>query len=65
MASGAIMVLEREISALATYERRLDRQLEKWPSESDKARGARQAKDVCIERTRELRAAVSILRGKM
>jgi hypothetical protein len=65
MANSAIIVLEREVSALAAYQRRLDRQLEKWPADSDKARGARQANDVCRERIGELRAAISVLRGKL
>jgi hypothetical protein len=58
------MVIEREISALNDYERRLDRQLEKWPTDSDDWRGAHQAKDEVRGRIMALRAGIAMLQNK-
>lgn len=64
MSNEAIVVIEREINALANDEKRLDRQLEKFEPDTDAYRGAHQAKDVVQGRIKALRMAIAVLNAK-
>jgi hypothetical protein len=59
----AIIVIERERSALAAIEKRLDRQIHKAPPDSDEARGAKQARDEVQGRMGALGHALKHLRS--
>jgi hypothetical protein len=57
----AIVVLEREASALGQYVRQLERQVKKFPKDSKDHLGAQQALDATQLRIKALKAAVNAL----
>lgn len=59
--STAIIVLEREMHAVAEMERTLKRQLEVFPPDSRDYRGAKTALDVARNRISALKAGIKAL----